>query len=221
MSLPDNPQSRSEQYLNAIATGDNSGLPASPESRMDQYLDYIAKNGGGGSGGGVLVAHMGEVQEVVLTGTLPNVSGYAWRSEMSGTLQYYVTITCDLSGYDTSSCTVTIGEDEYSGDDVSYLSGTLRVRVGDSNSGYQNEADVLGKTITVIANQTRLDKTWQEIYDAGFCVLAVDGAQPPMIMYYFLAISAIASIPGSGYAVAFGEIECVSNTADGYPVVQS
>lgn len=56
MPIPENPQSRSEQYLNAIATGDNSGLPEFPQSRMEQYLEVIAQNGGGGSsGGGVLV----------------------------------------------------------------------------------------------------------------------------------------------------------------------
>ena len=55
MPIPENPQSRSEQYLNAIATGDNSGLPEFPQSRMEQYLDVIAQNGGGGSSGGALV----------------------------------------------------------------------------------------------------------------------------------------------------------------------
>ena len=59
MPIPENPQSRSEQYLNAIATGDNSGLPEFPQSRMEQYLEVIAQNGGGGSsGGGVLVVHV-------------------------------------------------------------------------------------------------------------------------------------------------------------------
>ena len=55
MPIPENPQSRSEQYLNAIATGDNSGLPEFPQSRMEQYLEVIAQNGGGSSGGGALV----------------------------------------------------------------------------------------------------------------------------------------------------------------------
>lgn len=58
MPIPENPQSRSEQYLNAIATGDKSGLPEFPQSRMEQYLDVIAQNGGGG--GGVLVVHADE-----------------------------------------------------------------------------------------------------------------------------------------------------------------
>lgn len=45
-----NPINRFEQYLNAIATGDPSGLPT-PINREEVYLDYIAQNGGGGGGG--------------------------------------------------------------------------------------------------------------------------------------------------------------------------
>ena len=56
MSLPDTPQTRTEQYLNAIANGQTSGIPSAPQTRMEKYLDYIAKNGSG-SGSGVLVAH--------------------------------------------------------------------------------------------------------------------------------------------------------------------
>ena len=56
MPIPDTPQTRQEQYLNAIATGDASGIPDTPQCRQEQYLDAIAKNGGGGgSGGGALV----------------------------------------------------------------------------------------------------------------------------------------------------------------------
>ena len=45
-------------YLNAVATGNTSGIPAQPYTRQEQYLDAIAKNGGGGggsTGGGVLM----------------------------------------------------------------------------------------------------------------------------------------------------------------------
>ena len=59
MPIPDTPQTRQEQYLNAIATGDASGIPDTPQCRQEQYLDAIAKNGGGGgSGGGVLVVNL-------------------------------------------------------------------------------------------------------------------------------------------------------------------
>ena len=57
MAIPNAPVTRGEVYLDAIATGDASGLPAYPVTREEQYLDAIAKNGGGGSGGGVLLVH--------------------------------------------------------------------------------------------------------------------------------------------------------------------
>ena len=44
------PVTRSEQYLNAMATGNISDLPT-PITREEEYLDYIARNGGGSGGG--------------------------------------------------------------------------------------------------------------------------------------------------------------------------
>lgn len=49
MPIPSSPITRTEQYLNAMATGDASGIPSAPITREEQYLDYIAQNGGGGS----------------------------------------------------------------------------------------------------------------------------------------------------------------------------
>lgn len=46
MALPDEPITRNEHYLAAIA-GQEVELP-DPITREDQYLDYIARNGGGG-----------------------------------------------------------------------------------------------------------------------------------------------------------------------------
>lgn len=66
MSIPDAPQTRGEEYLNAIATGDNSGIPDAPQTRMEQYLDVIAKSGGGGGGGTEPLA----VEMVMEDGTL-------------------------------------------------------------------------------------------------------------------------------------------------------
>lgn len=48
--LPENPESREESYLAAIA-GEDVVLPEKPLSRKEQYLAYIAENGGGGGGG--------------------------------------------------------------------------------------------------------------------------------------------------------------------------
>ena len=49
-NLPE-PKSRKEQYL-AKAAGMGVSIPEKPESRLEQYLDAIANNGGGGGGGG-------------------------------------------------------------------------------------------------------------------------------------------------------------------------
>ena len=46
-TIPDEPLTRVEMYLNKIATGDGN-VPDVPLTRMEQYLDYIAENGGGG-----------------------------------------------------------------------------------------------------------------------------------------------------------------------------
>ena len=46
-TIPDEPLTRAEQYLNKIATG-SGDTPEQPLTRMEQYLDYIAENGGGG-----------------------------------------------------------------------------------------------------------------------------------------------------------------------------
>ena len=48
MTLP-NPKSRKEQYL-AKAAGMSTTIPEKPESREEQYLEAIANNGGGGGG---------------------------------------------------------------------------------------------------------------------------------------------------------------------------
>ena len=48
-TIPDEPLTRAEMYLNKIATG-SGDTPEQPLTRMEQYLDYIAENGGGGGG---------------------------------------------------------------------------------------------------------------------------------------------------------------------------
>lgn len=73
MALPETPQTREEAYLNAVATGDTSGLPSAPQTREEQYLDYIAKNGGGGSGGGGVLVVTVTDQEVTVAGTTTTI----------------------------------------------------------------------------------------------------------------------------------------------------
>lgn len=78
MPIPNNPQTREEQYLNAMATGNTSGLPSAPQTRAEQYLDYIAKNGGGGGGGGgdsgIVVLHPTKVgNDIILDKTYSEI----------------------------------------------------------------------------------------------------------------------------------------------------
>ena len=49
MPIPNNPITRTEQYLAKIA-GQNVPVPDYPITREESYLDYIAKHGGGGGG---------------------------------------------------------------------------------------------------------------------------------------------------------------------------
>ena len=82
MALPDAPQTRGEQYLNAIATGDASGIPPVPQTREEMYLDEIAKNGGGGGLPKVDAEDNGKVLRVVngswAAVQLPSASGVSF-----------------------------------------------------------------------------------------------------------------------------------------------
>ena len=46
-SLPSNPETREELYLNSIATDNPAVKPSNPETRIERYLDYISDNVGG------------------------------------------------------------------------------------------------------------------------------------------------------------------------------
>ena len=79
MSLPENPETRREQYLSVIA-GQNTTdiLPETPYTREEQYLDYIARNGGGG--GSSVQADWDEADDtkpdyIKNKPTIPDVSG--------------------------------------------------------------------------------------------------------------------------------------------------
>ena len=76
-TIPDEPLTRAEQYLNKIATG-SGDTPEQPLTRMEQYLDYIAENGGGGGGSSVTV----EPLTVTSNGTQTAPSGKAYSPVM-------------------------------------------------------------------------------------------------------------------------------------------
>ena len=51
--VPEEPLTREEQYLSAIAgVTASSDIPEKPLTRVEAYLDKIVENGGGGGGGG-------------------------------------------------------------------------------------------------------------------------------------------------------------------------
>ena len=125
MPIPENPQSRSEQYLNAIATGDNSGLPEFPQSRMEQYLEVIAQNGGGGGGGGVLVVHPDE--NGVLDKTWQEIydAGFSVLELSFGGRSYGILAQIAESGGDYAVIFATLGQ-----------SMSPRIYVANSANGY-------------------------------------------------------------------------------------
>lgn len=72
--LPERPLSRLETYLAKIA-GENVELPERPLSRLEQYLDYIANNGGGGGGGDITVESLSATENT--TYTAPSGKAYS------------------------------------------------------------------------------------------------------------------------------------------------
>lgn len=143
--------------------------------------------GGKSDGGSVMLVHeVTELGEVLLTGTLPNLSGYAWReTKTSNKEMYIIDVAADLDDVDIDKAVVIINDGHYSiridnnGDikRLNYDTGVLSILVywtGDSK-GYDlfySESEVTGLVMTVYASlDTRLDKTYKEITDAGFCVL--------------------------------------------------
>lgn len=103
MSLPDAPQTRGEVYLNAIATGDTSGLPDAPQCRMEQYLDVIANNGGGGSGTSVVANPTLTGNEDSLTGLQVGNTKYA----VGGVLMLNVTVGESSATLDKTGAEIT------------------------------------------------------------------------------------------------------------------
>lgn len=107
MPIPEKPFTRKEMYLNAAAGGSGS-IPATPFTREEMYLDAIAKGGGGGSGGGVLVLHMDsdtgaldktwqEIYDGLLDGIV-FVFPFNAGSEEEPASELYIVTTAYLSG---------------------------------------------------------------------------------------------------------------------------
>lgn len=107
MALPDEPLTRSEQYLNRTATGSGTipdepltrveqylakiagedvTVPDVPYTRIEQYLDYIAENGGGGVDPGDIVLRTLNVSQ---NGTTNAPSGTAYNKVVANVPNTY------------------------------------------------------------------------------------------------------------------------------------
>lgn len=211
-------------------------LPPVTEDDKGKYLHLNestgakewATAGGGSSGGGVLVVHeVEEYGDTLLSGILPNVSGYAWRAEVRPVHNvYYVDVAAELGDANIDDVYVLIGDMRFYNDDMmrlSYSNGVLSIMVGWTGQvpgGYDivtSESDIIGKNITVYANLvTRLDKTYKEITDAGFAVLHLDANGHGT---YVNTLSVFGNPETSVFIVGFGQ-EYIADNPNDYPMRQ-
>ena len=185
--------------------------------------------GGGGTGGGVLVANVVQSGTELFSGTLPNVPGYAWRSTLDSWIEtYYVDFACDLSGATYNELSAVIGDVNIPPMNVSYSDGTVTLRVGSIGKsslpwGYTSEGEISGKTIVLYADAaTRLDKTWQEIKDAPVAIIEREGTESGSTTYTTFYKEKTGFDTGAYYATFMEHTEYeammfVASSASDYP----
>lgn len=179
------------------------------------------------SGGGVLSVSVVTSGTELFRGTLPDVTGYAWRSSIVGhTESYYVDFACDLSEATYNALSAVIGDVNISPMNVSYSDGTVTLKVGTDSgikSGYTSEEEISGKTLVLYADEeTRLDKTWQEIKDAPVAIIERETEELGVTTYktFYKEQTAIDS---GAYLALFTEhtdnetVSFVSSSASDYP----
>lgn len=219
----DEPETRIERYLYKIAQG-SGGVPAVEDADKGKYLHANESTGdlewatAGGSGGGVLVVHEILHQgEPLVSGTLPNVDGYEYSSNQHGEGIIVITVNGIGDAIPLENVVVTIGTQTYSGNAL-YVSDNNTMGIKLSGEQQYPESAITGLAITVAESYTALDHTWQEIHDAGFSVLNMEGMCLLMMVtgfdvrdgyYVGYWIYDVDEYYGRNYHI---------DTADGYPV---
>ena len=84
-TIPDEPLTRVEMYLNKIATG-SGNTPDEPLTRVEMYLDEIAENGGGGVDPGDIVLRTLNVSQ---NGTTNAPDGVAYNKVVANVPNTY------------------------------------------------------------------------------------------------------------------------------------
>ena len=185
--------------------------------------EWVAANP---SSSGVLVVTEIINETELFSGTLPNVTGYAFRSESKGQGEeaYYVDFSCDLSSVSYDSIAVKVNGNSDERMTVTYDDGTVSVLVGYSGKtplntwGAQSESDVDGWNIVLYSvAPAQLDKTWQEIVDAHFSVMPI--SQDDAYTVYLFG-----GYMESGHMVMYysangDTLVYFASSADDYPVV--
>lgn len=187
----------------------------------------VQEVGGGSGGGGVLSVNVVTTGTELFRGTLPNVTGYAWRSTIVGhTESFFVDFSLDLSGVSYNALSAVIGDVNIPPINVSYSDGTVTLKVGEDGgikSGYTSEEEIAGKTLVLYADaEEHLDKTWQEIKDAPVAIIEKESTLLGNTTYTALYKIEIGFDTGAFYVVFMeltdNETETfVAPSASGYP----
>lgn len=228
---------RQEEWYEEIVDSMASGVL--PDTTSASFGDVLTLNNSKeavwttpSSGGGVLSVSIIASGTELFRGTLPNVTGYEWRSTTVGNAEnYYVDFACDLSSSTYNELSAVIGDVTIIPTDVTYSNGTVTLKVGTENTksgvtlGYTSEEEISGKTLVLYADaEARLDKTWQEIKDAPMAIIEIEATELGQTTYTTYYKQQTGFEAGTFFAM-FMEltdnevITFIAPSASGYPTV--
>ena len=122
------PKSRTESYL-AKAAGEDVTIPDEPRSRLEQYLNAIAENGGGGGGGTNnfnQLTNRPKYNGTTMTGStnIPEVKSYSAGTGLKLTGTAFSVDTTTIQPKLTAGSNVTISDNTISATDTTYSNFT-------------------------------------------------------------------------------------------------